>query len=79
LEECANPAWDEVAAAAMLATEITPGAPLLAGARIPVDPAISAPSSLAIELAESSGQTLVGFLRGGQCNVYTHPERIRSA
>jgi FdhE protein len=41
LEECANPAWDEVAAAAMLATEITPGAPLLAGARIPVDPGLA--------------------------------------
>jgi FdhD protein len=46
-------------------------------ARIPLVAAISAPSSLALELAEESGVTLVGFLRGKQCNVYTHPERVR--
>lgn len=45
-------------------------------ARIPCIAAISAPSSLAVELAEQSGITLIGFLRARTMNVYTHPERI---
>jgi FdhD protein len=47
-------------------------------ARIPCIAAISAPSSLAVELANQSGITLVGFLRERTMNVYTHPERIIS-
>lgn len=45
-------------------------------ARTPIIAAVSAPSSLAVEFAQESNQTLVGFLRGETFNVYAHPERI---
>ena len=45
-------------------------------ARIPIIAAVSAPSSLAVEFAQESNQTLIGFLRGKTFNVYTQPIRI---
>ena len=47
-------------------------------AGVPIVSAVSAPSSLAVEAAERFGMTLVGFVRDGRCNIYTHPERIVS-
>jgi FdhD protein len=41
--------------------------------------AIGAPSSLAVNLASTSGLTLVGFLRETHCNVYSYPERLTLA
>jgi FdhD protein len=42
----------------------------------PIVAAVSAPSSLAVSVADRLGITLVGFLRGPGFNIYTHPERI---
>jgi FdhD protein len=45
-------------------------------AQVPIVCAISAPSSLAVEVARRFRMTLVGFLRDTHFNVYTHPERL---
>lgn len=49
---------------------------VLAG--IPIMVAVSAPSSLAAELATEAGLTLVGFVRGQTMNVYSHPDRVKT-
>jgi FdhD protein len=43
---------------------------------IPIVASVSAPTSLAVQLAHDRGLTLVGYLRGSRMNVYTHPERL---
>jgi len=47
-------------------------------AQVPIVAAVSAPSSLAVEFARESGQTLIGFLRGETMNIYSRAERTGS-
>ncbi len=49
---------------------------LMAG--IPMLAAVSAPSQLAVDLAQACGMTLIGFLRGEQMNVYAGYERVQA-
>lgn len=49
---------------------------LMAG--VPALAAVSAPSSLAVELADEAGMTLIGFLRGTSYNIYAGPHRLKA-
>ncbi|GMT46811.1 MAG: sulfurtransferase FdhD [bacterium] len=44
--------------------------------KIPVVVSRAAPTSLAIDIAERSGITMIGFMRASRFNIYTHPYRI---
>jgi FdhD protein len=68
------PLWDRILlVSGRVSFEIVQKA---AVAGIPIVAAVSAPSDLAIRLADRLGVTLVGFLRGDGFNVYTHDGRI---
>jgi FdhD protein len=45
-------------------------------AGVPIVASVSAPSSLAVEFARESNQTLAGFLRPPSFNIYSHIERV---
>ena len=44
--------------------------------QIPIVVSRAAATALSVDIAEKSGITMVGFMRGKRCNIYTHPERI---
>jgi FdhD protein len=46
---------------------------------VPLLAAVSRPTGLAVRIADASGMTLVGLLRGRSANVYSHPERLHSS
>ncbi len=71
-----NPADGFLVLSSRCSTEMVQKA---ATAGFPLMATISAPTALAIELAQESGLTLCAFARKGAFNVYTHPDRIRPA
>jgi len=46
-------------------------------AGIPVLVSRSAPTSAAVQVAETHGVTMIGFARSSRCNIYTHPHRVQ--
>jgi FdhD protein len=48
-------------------------------AGVPIVASVSSPTSLAVQLADDRGLTLVGYLRGGRMSVYTHARRLENA
>jgi len=48
----------------------------LARMRVPAAASLAAAVSSGVEVAERTGVTLIGFVRGKRMNVYTYPERI---
>lgn len=70
----ALPASDRILAVSGRASFELAQKAFLAG--IPVMAAVSAPSTLAIQLADAAGITLVGFVRNDGFNIYTHPSRV---
>jgi FdhD protein len=46
--------------------------------QIPIVASISAPTSLAVQIAQEKGLTLIGYLRGGRMNIYAHAQRVLS-
>jgi FdhD protein len=72
-QDLALPVADVLAVSGRVAFEIVQKA-WLAGISVIV--AVSAPTTLAIELAREAGITLVGFARGDHLNIYTHPARV---
>ena len=64
---------DALAVSGRVAFEIVQKA-WLAGVSVVV--AVLGPTTLAVDLAQEAGMTLVGFARGENLNIYTHPERI---
>ena len=65
--------WKALIVSGRLSYEIVQKA---AAFQVPVVAAVSAPSSLAVEVAESFGISLCGFVRGDRMNIYTHAERL---